>query len=67
MPLNKNTLNLNFLACFKHITHAPTIETYTSSLSFQNLVHGLFQKLVSHYSLINFVTKTVSFSGQFTF
>ena len=34
------TPTLNFLACFKYIAHAPTtIETYTSSVSFQNLVH----------------------------
>ena len=39
MPLNKNTPTLNFLSCFKYIAHATTIETYTSSLSFQNLVH----------------------------
>ena len=37
MRLNKNTLTLNFLACY--IATAPTIETYTLSLSFQNLVH----------------------------
>ena len=37
MRLNKNTPTLNFLACY--IATAPTIETYTLLLSFQNLVH----------------------------
>ena len=26
-------------SCFKYIAHTPTIENYTSLLSFQNLVH----------------------------
>ena len=52
MPLNKNTPTLIFLACFKYIAHAPTIETYTLSLSFQNLVH-VYLRFVSktHISL----------------
>ena len=70
MPLNKNTaaefkLPSN-VSNLRYIAHAPKIETCTSSLSFKNLVSQVCFKNL-HLIRVLFVTKTVFFSGQFTF